>query len=97
MTTLEVYDPTGSIEVTRVHAPRLEDLHGKTICELSDNRYEADRTFPLITSLLREQFPDANIIEHTEFPELSSSADVPNLEDAVKAQGCQAAIIGNAG
>ena len=45
---LEVYDPTGVIEVVSQHAPRLADLNGKTIGELSDWIWEDFRTFPAI-------------------------------------------------
>ncbi len=43
---LEVYDPTGAVEITELYAPRLNDLNGKTICELSDRVWEDYRTFP---------------------------------------------------
>ncbi len=59
---LEVYDPTGTIEMTELYAPRLADLSGKTICELSDLTWEDHRTFPLIRELLQKRFPDVKII-----------------------------------
>jgi len=62
-----VYDPTGSAEVTQLFAPRLADLNGKTICEVSNDSWEAQRTFPLIRALLQKQFPTAKIIPYTEF------------------------------
>ncbi|MBI4332201.1 MAG: hypothetical protein HY673_13060 [Chloroflexi bacterium] len=95
-TSLEVYDPAGAIEVTEIHAPRLPDLHGKTIGQLSLNQWEADRILPMITSLLQKQFPTAKFIDYARFPTLSSNADVPDLEAAVKAKGVQAVIVGNA-
>ncbi|MBI4331359.1 MAG: hypothetical protein HY673_08775 [Chloroflexi bacterium] len=94
--TLELYDPTGAIEVTQAHAPRLPDLNGKTVGEISNGWWEADRTFPLIRELLQKQFPTLKIIPYTEFPTLSHTVDIPGLEAAVKAKGVQAAIVGNA-
>jgi hypothetical protein len=95
--TLEVYDPSGATEITQLFAPRLADLNGKTICELSDGIWEDHRTFPLIRELLQRQFPTARIIPYTEFDvgraEMESDANIALL---VK-KGCQAVITGNAG
>ena len=96
--TLKVYNPTGAIEVVQTFAPRLADLNGKTICELSNDTWEPDRTFPLIRQLLQRQFPAAKIIPYTEFPHGTSMMTTStDLGDKLKAKGCQAAIVGNAG
>ncbi len=95
--TLTVYDPTGAFQVTQTFAPRLPDLSGKTICEVTNGSWEADRMFPAIRQLLQRQYPTAKIITFDQFPRLSTGIDVPGLEDAVKAKGCQGAIVGNAG
>ncbi len=95
---LEVYDPTGAIEVTELFSARLDSLEGKTICEVSDQMWEADRTFELIRQLLQQQYPTAKIIPWTEFPEAAGSgADVADMGTKLKEAGCQAAIVGNAG
>jgi hypothetical protein len=96
--TLTVYDPSGAFEVTQSFAPRLADLNGKTICEVSDNSWETDRTFPLIASLLQKQFPTVKIIDYTKFdPATVDLAALAKLGSGIKAAGCQAAIVGNAG
>ena len=96
--TLEVYDPTGAIEVTQLFASRVADLHGKTICELSNDSWEARRTFSAIRELLQRQFPTAKIIPYTEFVvgniPLESAKDIG---DIVAKKGCQAVVVGNAG
>jgi hypothetical protein len=95
---LEVYDPTGPFEVTKLHAPRLADLHGKTICEVSNAGWEAHRTFPLIRELLQRQFPTAKIIPYTEV--IGTRRDCENVDyvaKMLKKKGCQAVIAGNAG
>ncbi len=94
--TLEVYDPTGAFEVTQLHAPRLADLNGKTICEISDNLWETDRTFPLIRGLLQKQFPTIKIIPFDKMPAATTDA-ASKLGEAVKKAGCEGAIVGNAG
>ncbi len=92
---LEVYDPTGTIEVTHFHAPRLADLSGKTICELSNFKWEHDRIFPVIRELLQRRFPDVRIVPYTEFPSMYGiEADV--LSKLLREKGCDGAIVGNA-
>ncbi len=98
--TLQLYDPTGAFEVTQTFAPRVSDLNGKTICELSNDSWEAARTFPLIESLLTKQFPTIKIIKWDQFPHGNISdtgIDNDKAAAAVKDKGCQAVIVGNAG
>jgi hypothetical protein len=95
---LKVHNPSGAYEVTPLHAPRVSDLNGKTICELSDNMWQDFRIFPLIRELLLKQFPEAKIIPYNEFPHESAGGafaiDDDKVASMVKARGCQAAIIG---
>jgi len=93
---LTVYDPTGAFEVTQTFAKRVSDLNGKTICEVTDDDWQASRTFPVIRELLQKQFPTAKIVPFNDIPKLIVGQDIPNLEDAVKKEGCQAVIVGNA-
>jgi hypothetical protein len=100
--TLTLYNPTGAFEVSQTFAPRLADLNGKKICEISDHQWEAERTFPLIRELLQRQFPTATFIPYTKFPygktpEGSYAMDVDNIGKLAKAAGCDAVISGNAG
>lgn len=93
----ELYDPTGGFEVTQLHAPRLDSLHGKTICELSDDSWQAHRTFPAVRELLQRMYPTAKMIPYTEFPVGTGEIDTAKAADIVKKKGCQAVIVGNAG
>ena len=94
--TLEVFTPTGAIEVTQVHAPRLPDLGGKTICEVSNNSWEAQRTFPLIRRFLKERFPDCRIVPFTEFVAGNQELEgASTIGDEVVKKGGQAVILGN--
>ena len=95
--TLRVYDPTGAFQVTQTFAPRLPDLSGKTICEVTNGSWEADRMFPTIRQLLQRQYPTLKVVTFDQFPRLSTGIDVSGLEDTMKAKGCQGAIVGNAG
>ena len=101
--TLKLYDPSGAFEVQQMFAPRLSELNGKTICELSDSAWEHDRTFPLIRRLLQGLFPAVKIIPYTEFPHEIRAAgggfaiDQDSTANMVKQKGCQAVVVGNAG
>ncbi len=92
---VEVYNPTGTTEAVEQHAPRLADLKGATICELSDRVWEDYRTFPLLRELLQKRFPDAKIIPYTEFPS-TYGIDADVLFKLLKEKGCDAVIVGNA-
>ena len=99
MVKLEVFDPSGFTESAKpsLYAPRLLDLNGKTICELSNGSgWEINRTFPLIRQLLSERFPDIRIIPYTEFPSGVQEIDVDDIGNIVNTKGCDAVIGGNA-
>ncbi len=95
--TLKLYNPTGAFEVTQTFAPRLDTLADKTICMVTNGSWQASRTDALILELLQKQYPTAKFVSTDNFPRLSTTMDVAGLEDAVKAAGCQAAIVSNAG
>ena len=90
--TFELMDPSGAFEVTNVHAPRVTTLEGKTICELSNDSWQALRTFPYLRELIKKQYPTATIIPWTEFPTVIDTAEVAAL---LKKRGCDVAIVGN--
>ena len=93
---LEVYDPTGAMEITEVHAPRLGTLEGKTIAELSNDTWQAHRVLPEIRRLLQERFPAAKFIPYTEFPTGNEGIDTEKAAELVARTGAHAVIIGNA-
>ncbi len=97
--TLEVLDPRGAFEVSTLNAPRLPTLEGKTICYLSDDEWQAWRTFPLLTTLLKKQFPTIKIVDWKEFPRDGDHGypDFDKNPGLLKSKGCDAVILGNAG
>ncbi|MFC1928763.1 hypothetical protein ACFLXX_04150 [Chloroflexota bacterium] len=95
MHSLEVYNPAGTIEITQLYAPRLVDLSGKTICELSNLTWEDERTFPLIRELLKKRFPNVKIIPYTEFQDIYGM-EPDALSEVLREKGCDGAIVGNA-
>ncbi len=95
--TLKVHNPTGAVETTQLHAPRLDTLAGKTICELSNGGWEYGRIFPVIRELLQKQFPTAKIIPYTEtIWQKSVIENLTQVSKVVKEKGCQAVITGMA-
>jgi len=94
---LEVYDPTGVMEISQIHAPRLDSLGSKTICELSNDTWQAHRVLPEIRKLLGEKYPSAKFIPYTEFPMGNPGIDSEKAADLIVKKGCQTVIIGNAG
>jgi len=95
--TLKVYDPTGALETTLLHAPRLDTLAGKTICELSNASWEFDRIFPAIRETLQNRFPTARFLPYADVIPVRPQLDnVENVSKVVKERGCDAVITGMA-
>ena len=96
---LTLYDPSGSIEITQLFAPRLDTIEGKTIAFVSDDAWEDARTFELIKSEFAEKYPSVNIITQDNFIhgiEAITRAD-NGLGEAMIEKGVDAVIVGNAG
>lgn len=108
----EVVRPLGEDEKKTANiAPRLNDLKGKTIGELSSNIYNAHISFPIIREMLKERYPDIKIIPFTEINDrlpqqtiVTYSGDTAAQEEKERAivkiareKGCEAFIIGNGG
>ena len=96
MDALEVFDPTGATEVTKLHAPRLDTLEGKTIALLSDDMWQAHRMLPLVREYLEERYPTATVIPETAFPMGTREIDCEETVDLLQAKGVDAVVIGNA-
>lgn len=97
---LQVFKPTGTMwegdQLT--YAPRLPDLNGKIIGEISNRAWEADRMFPALRELLKKRYPDIRIIPYTELPNDSANlVDNEELPNIVAAKGIDAVIGGSAG
>jgi hypothetical protein len=92
---LEVFDPRGSALDAKKYdyAPRLTDLNGKTIGEISNRMWESDRIFPLIRDLLKKRYPDIKFVPYTDLPSgLDNIQDNEEIGDIVAAKGCDAVI-----
>jgi hypothetical protein len=94
---LTVYDPTGAVETTQLHARRLDTLAGKTICEISNSLWEHDRIFPAVREALQKRVPTAKLVPYTEMGLATLDLhDVEKVSRIVKEKGCHAVITGMA-
>jgi hypothetical protein len=92
---IEVYAPAGSARDSNKfqYARRLTDLAGKTIGEISNRLWEADRIFPRIREALKARYPDIKFVPYTEFPHHADDIqDNEQLPDLVASKGVDAVI-----
>jgi len=100
-----VVRPTGDVVYPMItQAPRLDTLEGKTICMTSNQGFKSHVTFPVIENLLRQKYPNLNIIPPEDMPravkppaEGATDPDTDAMVSALKEKGCQAVISGNGG
>ena len=96
MVKLEFYDPSGALEVTQSHAPRLASLEGKRIGIVSNEQWQAYRTLPLLKSMLEEDFPGIEVLPIDTFPQGNTLIGTEETAALVKKSGVDAVIVGNA-
>jgi hypothetical protein len=96
MTKLELYDPTGSVEVRQAHAARLTSLSGKRIAFLTNEQWQAYFAMPLIKTLIENDFPDADVLPIDAFPAGNDQIGLPTTARLMQEHGVDAVIIGNA-
>lgn len=96
MTTLEFYDPSGTLEVTVPHAPRLASLEGKRIGFVSNEQWQAYRTLPRLKELLERDFPGITVLPIDAFPQGNALIGTEETAALVKKSGADAVIVGNA-
>ncbi len=96
MVELEFHDPSGSIDITQPHAPRLASLAGKRIGFVTNEQWQAFRALPLIRSMLQEDFPDAEVLPLDTYPKGNEVIGKDETARRVKESGVDAVIIGNA-
>ena len=96
MVRLEFYDPSGGIEVTQAHAPRLGSLVGKRIGVVSNEQWQAYRTLPLLKRMFEQDFPGIEVLPLDAFPQGNALIGEEETARLVKLSGVDAVIIGNA-
>jgi hypothetical protein len=96
MVELQFYDPTGNLEITQRHASRLDSLKGKRIGMLSNEQWQAERTLPLLKSIMEADFPDLEVLPLDTFPSGEHAVGAESTIEQVKESGVDGIIIGNA-
>lgn len=96
MVKIEFYDPSGSLEVTAPHAPRLATLEGKRIGFVSNEQWQAYRTLPLLKELLEGDYPGVRVLPLDTFPQGNALISTEKTAALVRKSGVDAVIVGNA-
>jgi hypothetical protein len=96
MQSLDVFDPSGATEITRLHAERLPNLAGRKIAVLSNDMWQSHRMLPMLREMLAERFEGIEIVPETEFPMGNVLIDREETVDQVVARGADAVLIANA-
>ena len=97
----EVVWPLGKTVAENVTlAPRIPDLSGKTICELSDYGFRAEEIFPLVRASLSHRYPGIRFVEYETFGNIHGPREdeiVANLAGKLHQYNCDAVISGVGG
>ncbi|MDB5808939.1 MAG: hypothetical protein JWN94_1061 [Betaproteobacteria bacterium] len=96
MVKLDFYDPSGGIEITQRHAPRLDSLATKRIGIVTNEQWQAFRTLPLLKNLFEKDFPGIEVLPIDAFPQGNALISEDETVKLVKQSGVDAVIIGNA-
>jgi hypothetical protein len=96
MVQLEFHDPSGALEITQPHAPRLDTIEGKRIGIVTNEQWQAYRTLPLIKSLFEKDFLGVEILPIDAYPQGNALIGEEKTAQMVKDSGVDAVIIGNA-
>src|SRR5689334_15375087 len=87
MVKLEFYDPSGVLEVTQPHAPRLPSLAGKRIGFVSNEQWQAYRMLPMLKEALEADFPGVDVLPVDAFPQGNAVIGEDEVLELVKASG----------
>jgi hypothetical protein len=96
MVKLEFYDPSGALEVTQPHAPRLASIAGKRIGFVSNEQWQAYRMLPMLKEMLEADYPGVEVLPVDAFPQGNALISEEETAALVKKSGVDAVIVGNA-
>lgn len=96
MSKLEFYDPSGTLEVTQQHAPRLDTLAGKRIGFVSNEQWQAYRMLPMLKAQLEADFPGIEVLPVDAFPQGNALIGTEETAALVKQSGVDGVIVANA-
>ena len=96
MVKLEFHDPSGALEVTQPHAPRLTSLEGKRIGFVSNEQWQAYRMLPMLKEMLEQDFPGVTVLPIDAYPQGNALIGTEETAALVKKSRVDAVIVGNA-
>ena len=96
MVRLEFHDPSGALEVTQQHAPRLASLAGKRIGFVSNEQWQAYRMLPMLKEMLEQDFPGVTVLPIDAYPQGNDLIGTEETAALVKKSRVDAVIVGNA-
>jgi hypothetical protein len=96
MVKLEFHDPSGTLEVTKRHAPRLVSLDGKRIGFISNEMWQSHRMLPMLKEMLESDFRGIDVLPVDAFPCGNAVIGGEDVAALVKKSGVDAVILGNA-
>ena len=97
--TYKVVWPLGRATSASVEAkPRIADLAGKTICQLSHGGFRDQEIRPVVEEALATQFPGIKFVDHAVFGNIHGPTGglevLAALPDKLSEYGCDAVITG---
>jgi hypothetical protein len=97
--TYKVVWPSGKATTQTVALePRIADLAGKVICQLSHGGFRDQEIRPIVEETLAKLYPGVRFVDHTAFGNFhgpTGGAEVLKaLPEKIKAYGCDAVITG---
>ncbi len=98
----EIVSPVGDPKAQpEPPATKIADFRGKTIGQVWNAEFRADQVFTALTELLKERFPDIEVVSWNELPTTQQRMDTnKNMEDLRQAylqKGCDAVITATGG
>ena len=96
MVKLEFHDPSGALEVSQPHAPRLDSLEGKRIGIVTNDQWQSYRMMPMLKALLEEDFKGVEVLPIDAYPQGNLLIGTEETARLVKKSGVDAVIVGNA-
>ena len=93
---LEFHDPSGALEATQQHAPRLDSLAGRRIGFVSNEQWQAYRMLPMLKSQLEADFPGIQVLPVDAFPQGNALIGTAETAALVKKSGVDGVIVANA-
>ena len=96
MVTLEFHDPSGTLEVTQRHAPRLASLEGRRIGFVSNEQWQAYRMLPMLKEMFEQDFPGVTVLPIDAYPQGNDLIGTEETAALVKKSRVDAVIVGNA-